>query len=170
MQAVASGIVAHETELKKLMAEKDAILAERDDIIGKLEAVIASSARPNEINKLKSRLSLVKAEKELERRKACHFWLQVAAANATKQTLQYQVQSNSEVIKRLQSLLGIARNSGETTLAQERTAVDQNLKVQKADTFRARFEEGSRPPNERSIKSPIEYEEQIGFITTSIAL
>ena len=73
------------------------------------------------------------------------------------------MQSDSEVIKGLQSLLNTTRNSMESTLAQERAAADQNLKVQKTDTFRARFEEGSGPPNEMSIKSPDEYEEHIGL-------
>ena len=41
--------------------------------------------------------------------------------------------------------------------------MDQNLKVQKANVFRAGFEEGSRLPNEMSIKSPEKYAEQIGL-------
>ena len=73
LRAVAAGIVARKAELKKLMAEKDATIAEnvaalakRDDIIGKLEALVPSSAGTDEINELKSLLTLAEAEKEFE--------------------------------------------------------------------------------------------------------
>ena len=73
------------------MAEKDATiaanaaaLAERDDMIWKPEAVIASSAGPEEIEELKLRPTLVEVDKELEHKKARHFRLQVTAANVAK--------------------------------------------------------------------------------------
>ena len=177
IEAVASGIAAHEAELKQLMVEKDAIIAEkdvviiqertaskeRDNMIGKLEYAIVSMVQPDEIAELEVRLSLSEAKNELERRKARHFCLQAAAVNAAKQTLQYQVDSDSAVIKGLQVLLDTARGSVETTLAQERSASYENLKVQKADAFCLGFEEGSRPLNERNIKSPKKYQEQIGM-------
>ena len=79
-----------------IIAEKDAIIIQKttalediDDMIGKLEAVIVSLAGPEQIDELKAHLSLMEAEKELERRKARHFRLQVTAANAAKQTLQH---------------------------------------------------------------------------------
>ena len=91
---MASGIIAHEAELRKLIAERDAIIAEKnaaltemDDDIYNLEALVASSVGPDEISLFNSRLSQDEAEKELERRKARHFRLQVVIALAAKQTL-----------------------------------------------------------------------------------
>ena len=191
LRAVASSILAREAELKKLMVGKDALIAEknvalsekdvviaakdaalaevnsvvaeRDDMIDKLEALVASSAGQEELGLLQSQLSSAKAEKELERRKALYYKVQMAAAIAAKQCVQNQIQYDSKLIKDLQSALNIARNSAESTLAHERTAADQNLKVQKSKSFRIGFEEGSRPANERSIKSPEDYDEQIGL-------
>ena len=60
-------------------------------------------------------------------------------------------------------MLDTSHNSIEAALAQERATVDQATKVQKADAFRSRFEEGSRLPAERYIKSLEEYEKQIGL-------
>ena len=48
-------------------------------MIGKLESVIAASVGPLEFEDLKTCLFFVEAEKELERHKARHFRLQVAA-------------------------------------------------------------------------------------------
>ena len=135
-------------------------------MIRKLEDVIVSLAGPDEINELKVRLSLAEAENELERRKARHFRLQAAATNTAKQTLQYQIDSDSMIIKGLQALLDTARGSVETTLTQEKVVSDQNLKVQKADAFCPSFEEGSRPSGEKNIKSLEEYKEQIGLFET----
>ena len=80
LRSFGAGITVREAELKKIMDEKDAIIAEKDaliiqtalveakdDMIGKLDDVIAYSAGPNEINELKVRLALAKAEKELKR-------------------------------------------------------------------------------------------------------
>ena len=112
-----------------------------------------------EIDELKARLSLAEVENELERRKARHFRLQVAAATDAKQTLQLQLDSSVTYAKGLQALLDTSRNSVETALAKERAATDQAMKVQKDDAFRTGFEEGSRPPAKRSIKSLKKYEE-----------
>ena len=93
---------------RALLAERDAIIVqkmalveERDGMIGKLENVITSSAGPKEIDELKTCLSLVETEKELERRKARHFRLQVDVATAAKQPLQLQVDSIVEYAKGL---------------------------------------------------------------------
>ena len=150
MWAFGTEIADREPELKKIMAEKDAkiaekdaliaekkaiiiqnraLLEEKDDMIGTLEDVIASSTGPQDIEELKLQLSLVEVEKELERRKARHFQLQVVAANAAKQALQLQVDSNAEYVKGLQALLETACNSVETALAQEKATSYQNLEV-----------------------------------------
>ena len=144
-------------------------------MIEKLEDFIVFMAQPDEVTQLKARLSLLETEKELEGRKAHHFCLQAAAANAAKQTLQYWVDSDPAVIEGLQALLDTSRGSIETTLAQERSTSDQNLKVLKADAFRLGFH--ARPLNKRNIKSLVEYEEQIGlfeaidrFVSTPVNL
>ena len=80
LRSFGAGITVRKAELKKIMDEKDAIIAEKDaliiqtalveakdDMIGKLDDVIAYPAGPNEINELKVRLALAKAEKELKR-------------------------------------------------------------------------------------------------------
>ena len=153
-----------------LLAEKEVIIAknmvlleERDGVISSLEGVIATSAGSQEFEDLKAHVSLVEAEKELEHRKARHFWLQVTTVTAAKQVLQLKIDSSVEYARGLQGLLDTSRSSIEAVLTQERATADQAIKVQKADAFRSGFEEGSRLPAERSIKSPKEYEEQIGF-------
>ena len=94
---------------------------------------------------LKSRLALAKAEKELKHRKVLYYKVHVAIALASNQCLQNQIQSNSKVINNLQSALNSARDSAEATLAHERTAANQNVKMQKSNAFHSGFEEGSCP-------------------------
>ena len=150
-------------EREVVLTKKVALLEEKNDVIGILESVISASAGPREIEELKARLSLLKAEKELERHKARHFRLQVASTTAAKQAIQLKLDSNVEYAKGLRGLLDTLRNSVEAALAQERATADQAMKVQKADAFCNGFKEGSRPPVEWRIQSPEEYEEQIGF-------
>ena len=133
MRDVASGIIAREEELKSILAGKDVEIAK------------------------------LKAERDLAARKCLHFKAQFDSASANKQYLLNQVKAKDDLVKDLQSALTTATSSSQSAAEHEKMAFEQRLKEKQCEAFRSGFSEGSRPVQDRTIKSPEDFEEQIGL-------